>query len=84
MICAFLAAALIAFCTCVSWRGSVLARFWNKRQRLSREEKLTDKLFRGILKLLLINMGHRVVVWVILYLLEHTGKDFQSEILLVT
>ena len=28
--------------------------------------------------------GHRVVVWVILYLLEHTGKDFQSEILLVT
>ncbi|GEM_PF-2558810 len=29
-------------------------------------------------------VGHRVVVWVILYLLEHTGKDFQSEILLVT
>ncbi len=29
-------------------------------------------------------LGHRVVVWVILYLLEHTGKDFQSEILLVT
>jgi len=29
-------------------------------------------------------MGHRVVVWVLLYLLEHTGKDFQSEILLVT
>ncbi|MEB2308491.1 MAG: hypothetical protein OZ917_04225 [Candidatus Brocadiaceae bacterium] len=31
-----------------------------------------------------IIMGHRVVVWVILYFLEHTGKDFQSEILLVT
>ena len=29
-------------------------------------------------------LGHRVVVWVLLYLLEHTGKDFQSEILLVT
>jgi len=27
--------------------------------------------------------GHRVVVWVILSLFEHTGKDFQSEILLV-
>ena len=26
--------------------------------------------------------GHRVIVWVILYLFEHTGKDFQPEILL--
>ncbi|OOP54899.1 MAG: hypothetical protein AYP45_17885 [Candidatus Brocadia carolinensis] len=32
----------------------------------------------------LLFRGHRVVVWVILYFLEHTGKDFQSEILLVT
>ena len=30
-----------------------------------------------------INMGHRVGVWVILYLFEHTGEDFQSEIFLV-
>jgi len=28
-------------------------------------------------------MGHRVGVWVILYLFEHTGEDFQSEIFLV-
>ena len=28
-------------------------------------------------------LGLRVNVWVILYLLEHTGKDFQSEIFLV-
>jgi flavin-dependent dehydrogenase len=27
--------------------------------------------------------GHRVGVWVILYLFEHTGEDFQSEIFLV-
>ena len=26
----------------------------------------------------------RVVVWVILYLSEHTGEDFQSEVFLVT
>ena len=32
----------------------------------------------------IIFMSHRVVVWVILYLLEHAGKDFQSEIFLVT
>jgi len=30
-----------------------------------------------------IIMGHRVGVWVILYLFEHTGEDFQSEIFLV-
>jgi len=29
-------------------------------------------------------MGLRVLVWVILYLFEHTGKDFQSQVLLVT
>jgi len=28
-------------------------------------------------------LGHRVGVWVILYLFEHTGEDFQSEIFLV-
>jgi PAS domain S-box-containing protein len=28
-------------------------------------------------------VGHRVGVWVILYLFEHTGEDFQSEIFLV-
>ncbi|TWU52969.1 hypothetical protein B188_09320 [Candidatus Brocadiaceae bacterium B188] len=32
----------------------------------------------------IVFLGHRVVVWVLLYFLEHTGKDFQSEILLVT
>ncbi len=29
-------------------------------------------------------MALRVLVWVILYFFEHTSKDFQSEILLVT
>jgi hypothetical protein len=31
----------------------------------------------------IINAGLRVRVWVILYLFEHTRKDFQTEILLV-
>jgi hypothetical protein len=31
-----------------------------------------------------IKMGLRVRVWVILYLFEHTRKDFQTEILLVS
>ena len=29
-------------------------------------------------------LGLRVVVWGILYLFEHTGEDFQSEVFLVT
>lgn len=29
-------------------------------------------------------LGLRVAVWVILYLFEHTGEDFQSEVFLVT
>ena len=35
------------------------------------------------LLLCILFLGLRVIVWVILYLLEHTGEDFQSEILLV-
>ena len=31
----------------------------------------------------LIKTGLRVLVWVISYLFEHTGKDFQSQVLLV-
>ena len=31
----------------------------------------------------IIVMSLRVIVWVLLYLFEHTSKDFQSEILLV-
>ena len=31
-----------------------------------------------------IKKGLRVVVWGILYLFEHTGEDFQSEVFLVT
>ena len=29
-------------------------------------------------------MGLRVIEWVHLYLLEHTSKDFQTEILLIS
>jgi hypothetical protein len=29
-------------------------------------------------------LGLRVLVWVILYLFEHAGKDFQSQVLFVT
>jgi len=31
-----------------------------------------------------IKMGLRVIEWVHLYLLEHTSKDFQTEILLIS
>ena len=30
------------------------------------------------------NMGLRELVWVKLYLLEHTGKDFEAKILLIS
>lgn len=32
----------------------------------------------------LIFLALRVLVWVILYLFKHTGKDFQTEIILVS
>jgi hypothetical protein len=37
-----------------------------------------------LMRISLKEVGLRVVVWIILYLFEHTGEDFQSEVLLVT
>jgi hypothetical protein len=51
----------------------------NKKKNLKME--LVD--FNGMLQRVK-KMGLRVRVWVILYLFEHTRKDFQTEILLVS
>jgi len=42
-----------------------------------------NSIVKGWAGKVFIYMGHRVGVWVILYLFEHTGEDFQSEIFLV-
>jgi len=59
-------------------------RDWNPKEVTASFRGLSDK-FKAYFQIrpYIKRLGLRVIVWVILYLLEHTGEDFQSEILLV-